>query len=85
MDAKPAGQPVPRQSTLEAPPATLPAPVPTEAIPAELPPAGHPLTAADLAADNPPKRERRLKPIYRERSPAVLAEERAESEDLKHG
>lgn len=84
MDAKHAGQPVPQQSTLEAPPAALPAPVPTEAILAEPPPAAHPLTAADLAVDNPPKRERRLKPIYRERSPAVLAEERAESEDLKH-
>lgn len=84
MDAKPAGQPGPQQSPLEAPPVALPAPAPTEAILVEPPPAAQPLTAAELSVDNPPKRERRLKPIYRERSPAVLAEERAESEDLKH-
>lgn len=82
MDAKPAGQPVPRPAALEAPPS--PAPVPPVTIPAEPPPAVPPLTAADLATNTAPKRERRLKPIYRDRSPAALAEERAESEDLKH-
>lgn len=74
MDAAPEQE----RPVVEAPPAMLPPPEPVNVTPAPAAvlPAPHPLTAAELSTDHPTQRVRRIKPLFRDRSPAALAEER---------